>query len=55
MNSHNDKVKFGNIKGEAESIIVAGQDKAVTTNYFKNKNLKEETDSKFQLRKNRRN
>jgi hypothetical protein len=42
-------LKFGNMKGERESTIVAAQDKAISTNYFKNKILKEETDSKCRL------
>ena len=39
-------LKFGNIKGETESTIVAAQDQAISTNYFKNKSLEEEVDSK---------
>jgi len=35
--------------GETESTIVAAQDEAINTNYFKNTILKEETDSKYQL------
>jgi hypothetical protein len=27
-------LKFGKIKGETESIIVAAQDQAISTNYF---------------------
>jgi hypothetical protein len=42
-------LKFGNIKGETESTIVAAQDQAVGTNYFKNNILKEEVGSKFRL------
>jgi hypothetical protein len=42
-------LKFGNIKGETESTIVAAQDQAISTNYFKNKILKEEFDSKCWL------
>ena len=34
-------LKFGDIKGETESTIVAAQDQAISTNYFKNKILKE--------------
>jgi hypothetical protein len=34
-------LKFGNIKGETGSTIVAAQDQAISTNYFKNKILKE--------------
>jgi len=32
-------LKSGHIKGETESTIVAAQDKAIRTNYFKNKIL----------------
>jgi hypothetical protein len=39
-------LKFGDIKGETESTIVAGQDQAISTNYFKNNIFKKETDSK---------
>jgi hypothetical protein len=42
-------LKFGNIEGEIESTIVAAQDQAISTNYFKNKILKEEVDSKCRL------
>jgi len=42
-------LKSGDIKGETESIMVAAQDQAINTNYFKNKNLKEETESKCRL------
>jgi hypothetical protein len=35
-------MKFGVIKGETESTIVAAQDQAISTNYFKRKNMKEE-------------
>ena len=42
-------LKSGDIMGETESTIVAAQDQAISTNYFKNKNLKEETESKFRL------
>ena len=37
------------IKRETESTIVAAQDQAISTNYFKNKILKEETESKCRL------
>jgi hypothetical protein len=30
-------LKYGNIKGETESTIVAAQHQEITTNYFKNK------------------
>ena len=42
-------LKSGNIKGETESTMVAGQDQAISTNYFKNKILKEEIESKCRL------
>jgi len=42
-------LKSGDIKGEIESTIVAAQDQAISTNYFKNKILKEETESKYRL------
>jgi hypothetical protein len=35
-------LKSGDIKGETESTIVAGQDQAVSSNCFKNTILKEE-------------
>jgi len=44
-------LKSGDIKGETESTIVAAQDQAISTNYFKNKILKEETESKCWLYK----
>ena len=42
-------LKFGYIKGETESTIVAAQDQEISTNSFKNKILKEEVDSKCRL------
>src|SRR5215470_16705623 len=42
-------LKHGDIKGETESTIVAAQDQAISTNYFKNKILKEEIESKCRL------
>jgi len=42
-------LKYGDIKGETESAIVAAQDQAISTNYFKNKILKEEIESKCRL------
>ena len=42
-------LKSGDFKGETESTIVASQDQAISTNYFKNKILKEEIESKCQL------
>jgi len=42
-------LKSGGIKGETESTIVAAQDQAISTNYFKNKILKEEIESKCLL------
>jgi hypothetical protein len=44
-------LNFGDIKGETESTIVAAQDQEISTNYFKNKILKEEIMSKCQLYK----
>jgi hypothetical protein len=42
-------LESGNIKGETESTIVAAQDQAFSTNYFKNKILKQEVESKCRL------
>ena len=42
-------LKSGDIKGETGSTIVAAQDQAISTDYFKNKILKEEIESKCQL------
>jgi len=42
-------LKSGDIKGETESTIVEAQNQAISTNYFKNKILKEETESKCRL------
>jgi hypothetical protein len=42
-------LKSGDMKGETESTIVAAQDQAISTNYFKNKILKEEIESECQL------
>jgi len=42
-------LKSGDIKGETESTIVAVQDQAISTNYFKNKILKEESESKCRI------
>ena len=42
-------LKSGEIKGETESTIVAAQDQSISTNYFKNKILKEEIESKCLL------
>ena len=39
----------GDIKGATEPKIVAAQDQAICTNYFENKILKEETESKCRL------
>ena len=38
-------LKSGDIKGETGSTIVAAQAQAISTNYFKNKILKEEIES----------
>jgi hypothetical protein len=45
-------MKFGDIKGGTESTVVAAQDQAISTNYFKRKILKEEIESKYRLCKN---
>ena len=42
-------LKSGDIKGQTESTIVAAQDQAISTNYFKNKILKQEIESKCRL------
>ena len=42
-------LKSGDIKGETESTIVAAQEQEISTNCFKNKILKEETESKCRL------
>ena len=42
-------LKSGDINGETESTIVAAQDQAICTNYFKNKILKEGTECKCRL------
>ena len=42
-------LKSGDMKGETESTIVAAQDQAISTIYFKNKILKEEFENKCQL------
>jgi hypothetical protein len=34
---NNNNNKFGDIKGETESVIMAAQDQAISTNYFKKK------------------
>jgi hypothetical protein len=39
-------LKLRDIKGETESKIVAAQDQAIITNYFKRKILKEEIESR---------
>ena len=36
-------LKYGDIKGETESTIVAAQDQAISTNYFKNKILRKKS------------
>jgi hypothetical protein len=40
---------YEDIKGETESTIVAAEDKAISTNYLKNKILREEIESKCWL------
>jgi hypothetical protein len=44
-------LKFGDIKGETESTIVAAQDQIISTNCFKRKILKEEIESRCRLSK----
>jgi hypothetical protein len=46
---HGQLLKSGDIKGETESTIGTAQDQAISTNYFKNKILKEEIESKCRL------
>jgi len=46
-------LKSGDLKRETESTIVAAQDQAISTNYFKNKIFKEEIESKCRLCKQR--
>jgi hypothetical protein len=46
-------LKFGDIKGETESTELTAKDQAIRKKYFKNKLLKEETDSKCLLCKQR--
>ena len=46
-------LKSGDVKGEKETKIVAAQDQAISTIYFKNKILKEENESKCRLCKQR--
>ena len=42
-------LESGEIKGQTESTIVAAQDQAICTNYFKNTILKQEIESKCRL------
>jgi hypothetical protein len=42
-------LKFGDIKGETQSTIVATQDQAISTNYFERKILKEEIESRCRI------
>jgi len=42
-------LKSGDFKGERESTTVAAQDQAISTNYFKNRILNEEIESKCRL------
>ena len=51
LNSHYRWLKSGEIKRQTESTIVATQDQAISTNYFQNKILKEEMESKCQSHK----
>ena len=47
-------LKSGDIKGETESTIVAAQDQAISTNYFKNNILMEEIERKCRFVNNMR-
>jgi hypothetical protein len=38
-NNNNNNNNNNNIKGETESVIMAAQDQAISTNYFKKKNV----------------
>jgi hypothetical protein len=42
-------LKFGDIKGETESTIVAAQDQAISTNYFKINILKQKIECRCRL------
>jgi hypothetical protein len=42
-------IKYGDLKGETESTIVEAQDQGISTNYFNNRILKEEIESKCRL------
>ena len=42
-------LKSGDIKRETESTIVSAQDQAISTNYFKNIILEQETENKCRL------
>jgi hypothetical protein len=42
-------LKFGDIKAETESTIVAAQDQTISTKYFKRKILKDEIDRRYRL------
>ena len=42
-------LKSGDIKGETESTIMADRNQTISTNYFKNKIIKEEIESKCRL------
>jgi hypothetical protein len=48
-------LKSGDIKGETESTTVAAENQTINTKYFKNKFLKEETESKYRLCKQHKN
>jgi hypothetical protein len=43
------RLRFGDVKGEAESTAEAARDQAVSTHGFKNRIWNEETDSKWRL------
>jgi hypothetical protein len=44
-------LKFGGAGREEKITVVAAMDQALSTNYLRKNILKEETESKFQLRK----
>jgi hypothetical protein len=48
-NNKNRWIKFEDIKGETESVIMAAQDHAISTNYFKKESLKQEFESGCRL------
>lgn len=43
------ELKFGDSKGERESVTVAAEELSIRVNYFKSKILNDESDSKCRL------